>query len=316
MATRRIVRFEDMQWLGGRPARPQPRSAPAAPVLVRETRVHTAEYFKGRKGFDTKFISGLPIALPAVVGRFKGDEAPLASGHGFVLQYLHFSSVVSKSRRVPLFTACNIDGKSQVKVTRQDKDIWFYDGRIALEHQIGEELYTNNILDRGHLVRREDPVWGSNAQLANNDTFHFTNCAPQAAAMNQRIWLGLEAYILQNARVYDLKVSVFTGPVLRDDDRVYRGVGIPRQYWKVVAIRTPERPSATAYLMSQEKLLEELEFIFGQYKTYQVAIKEVEAMTGLDFGALSQYDGFSNRGVRADGRWERTEIRDWKSIRI
>jgi endonuclease G len=49
--------------------------------------------------------------------------------------------------------------------------------------------------------------------------------------------------------------------------------------------------SATAYLLSQESLLEDLEgFEFGAYKTYQVAVRKTEELTGLDFGALKGVD--------------------------
>lgn len=308
------VRLEDMVWLGGRPAALQ-TPTPAAAAQRAKPRVHEPAYFRGRQGYDANFIASLAVPLPSPGGARRGDTAPLLSGRGSELQYTHFSSIVSRSRRIPIVTACNLDGKRRVKVPRPANETWYFDGRIALEHQVGEALYEDNILDRGHLVRREDPVWGPAAKTANIDTFHFTNCAPQVAAMNQRIWLGLEDYILNNADVHDLRVNVFTGPVFRDDDRLYRGVRIPMAYWKVVAIRTATRPSATAYLLSQSKMLDELEFMFGQYKTYQLAIKEIEALTGLDFGDLSKYDGFSNRGVRT-GTFLRVELSDWKSIRI
>lgn len=311
-----IVRLEDMKWLGGRPAAPRQAPAPELEaVRARGLRIHDPGYFKGRKGYSAAFIPKLRVPLPRTVGRAQGDEAPVAGG-GHVLRFTHFSSVVSKSRRVPLFTACNIDGKAAVKIKRTDTDTWFFDGRLALEHQIGEELYEGNILDRGHLVRREDPVWGKDARVGNDDTFHFTNCAPQAGAMNQRTWLGLEDYILQNARAHELKACVFTGPVLRDDDQLYRGVRIPREFWKVVVIRTPERPSATAYLVSQAKQLAELEFAFGQYKTYQVSVREIESLAGLDFGTLSRFDGFSNPGPLESARLPRAELGGWKDIRI
>lgn len=55
---------------------------------------------------------------------------------------------------------------------------------------------SRNDLDRGHLVRRRDPVWGSTtvAAQANLDTFHLTNAAPQVAAFNQdkALWAGME----------------------------------------------------------------------------------------------------------------------------
>lgn len=308
---RGVVRLEDMRWLGGEPP---PERAEAMLERSARVRIHAPDHFKGRNGYNPRFIAGLPVPLPRNVGR-KGDEAPVAGG-GHVLRYTNFSTVMSKSRRVPLYTACNMDGRQTKKIKRAGADVWFLDGRVAVEHQVGEALYTDNILDRGHLVRREDPVWGPDAELANDDTFHFTNCAPQAGAMNQRTWLGLEDYILNNTRVHGLRVNVFTGPVLRDSDRRYRGVLIPREFWKIVVVRTPERPSATAYIVSQARELTDLEFAFGRYKTYQVAIREVEQLTGLYFGKLSRYDGFSNAGDLESARPPRVEIDDWRRIRI
>jgi len=46
----------------------------------------------------------------------------------------------------------------------------------------------------------------------------------------------LENYILENADVEDLRVSVFTGPVLSNWDTPYRWVHLPKQFWKGVVI--------------------------------------------------------------------------------
>ena len=42
--------------------------------------------------------------------------------------------------------------------------------------------------------------------------------------------------------------------------------------------------------MSQADLITDLEFVFGQMKTYQVPVTTVEAKTGLTFGRLSNHD--------------------------
>ena len=295
-ATDLVVRFADMRRLGG----PDGGAAGLESVardadLERAPRMHDADFFRGRAGYQAEFLDDLPVPMPRNEGRWKGDEAPLVSGDGHELHYTNFSVVVSQTRRIALYAACNIDGGASKRI-RRTPDVWYYDGRIALEHQVGEELYRDNELDRGHIVRREDPVWGRQSATANADSFHFTNCAPQHSGMNQRTWLGLEDYILKNSRVHELKVNVFTGPVLREEDQVYRELPIPREYWKVVVMRTEERPSATAYMISQGELIQDLEFTFGRYKTYQVAITEIESLTGLVFGDLRRFDGFSNDG--------------------
>ena len=94
----------------------------------------------------------------------------------------------------------------------RDRDVWRFDPRIPQTAQLGNDLYRGNNLDRGHQVRRLDPVWGEEdeALLAQEDTFHYTNACPQHKDLNQREWNDLEDYVLDNAGAHELKVSVLT----------------------------------------------------------------------------------------------------------
>ena len=263
------------------------------------SKIHTSEemvveelsdsWYEGSVGYDTQFL-GEDYEVPHPIFRsdLEQDIAQLKDGSN-VLHYTHFSIVMSKSRRLAYYTVVNIDGNQLMKIGRNDK--WYLDSRIEKEYQCGPELYKNNSLDRGHLVRRLDPVWGDSAEKANKDTFHFTNCAPQQSKLNQKSWLDLENYILDNAENANLKVTVFTGPVFRVDDIIYRGVQIPAEFWKIaVIVKKDGNLSATAYLQTQKNLIEDLEFAYGEYKTYQVPISKIEAITGLDFVDLRNYD--------------------------
>jgi endonuclease G len=198
----------------------------------------------------------------------------------------------------------------------RERDVWHLDGRISPSAQLGEDLYADNRLDRGHLVRREDPNWGSDAAVANADTFHFTNCAPQMDIVNQKTWLGLENYILQNARAWKERVTVFTGPIFGTNDLPYRGALIPKAFWKVIAFVSDDgHPSATAYRVGQEAELGQLEAAFGAYKTYQQSVRSIEEATGLSFGNLSAYDGLSNEEV-SHGITIRSELRTLSDVRV
>jgi endonuclease G len=261
--------------------------------------------YASRRGYDPAFLgpgahtiplAALPddlVALAAVNTAANGEPR-------YVLPYHHFSVVLNRRRRLAFFTAVNIDGAESVRIKREP-DRWSFDPRVPADEQAGEEVYASNPLDRGHLVRRLDPAWGPTpaiAKVCNDDTFHFTNCTPQHRDFNERaaLWAGLEDYILDNADNRDFRVSVFTGPVLADDDDAYRGVQLPRQFWKVVAmVRTGDALSATAYLLSQESLISGLErapadFSYGAYRTYQVPVRRIEALTRLSFGALRDAD--------------------------
>jgi endonuclease G len=74
-------------------------------------------------------------------------------------------------------------------------------------------------------------------------------------------------------------------------------VALPLQYWKIVSmVRTDGKPSVTAYLLSQESLLDEFRterttgmlpasFSYGAYRTFQVPVRRIAALTGLDLTA-------------------------------
>ena len=279
-----------------------PVAAPAGPATSLLTAERALEIFQRVTGYEADFL-GPKVSLPTLSPLILADVAPRTDGRGHVLEYVHFSVVMSKSRRLAYYTAVNIDGR-KIKTIKRDDDVWYFDPRLAREHQAGHDLYERNDLDRGHLVRRNDPVWGRPAATANEDTFHFTNCAPQHKHLNQRTWLGLEDYILNNADNFNLKVSVFTGPVFRADDMLYRGTyQLPAEFWKVVVMVRKDRTlSATAYLQTQKNLIEDLEFAYGAYRTYQVPVARIEAITGLDFGALRDHDPLADVESAAPAR--------------
>jgi endonuclease G len=248
------------------------------------------------EGYDPNFLTKT-VPFPTLNEKMRQDSVSLIDDkNSNELKYNHFSIVMSKTRKLAIYTAVNIDGK-QLRSIKRSNDRWYFDPRIEKEFQIGPKLYFNNDLDRGHLVKREDPIWGDEdtAYKANEDTFHFTNCAPQHKDFNQKTWVDLENYIIKNAKNNSLKVSIFTGPIFRDDDLVYReNFKIPKDFWKVaVMLKDNGELSATSYLQTQQNLINDLEFVYDEYKTYQVRITEIEAATKLDFGTLRDKDPMS-----------------------
>ena len=186
-----------------------------------------------------------------------------------------------RTRALALFTAVNIDGKLAQRPERES-DRWILDPRLPAGEQTGEAVYRDNPLDRGHLVRRLDPAWGTEARREGGERRHVPLHQLHARSTTtstpgSTLWAGLEDYVLDNADNANLAVSVFTGPVLADDDDRYRGVQLPRQFWKVVAmVKRSGELSVTGYLLSQAALLDDLEadreFSYGAYRTFQVPV--------------------------------------------
>lgn len=252
------------------------------------------EDYSNREGYKDEFLGDDNLVpLPKVVRdadqvvefEFEGKKQG-------VVQYQHFSVVLNRKRRMCFYSAVNIDGKLSRKATRTS---WRTDPRIPKNLQIMYECYGNvPKFSRGHMTRREDPVWGKprDAALGNSDSMHVTNVTPQMQSFNAPIWLGLEDYALQNARHDKMKISVFTGPILRDNDPVRYGVKIPRSFWKVIAFIHDETGelTATGYSISQDEHMPEEEFVFSAYETYQRPLSWIEDKAGISFLQLAGRD--------------------------
>ncbi|WP_330231205.1 DNA/RNA non-specific endonuclease [Nocardia sp. NBC_00508] len=229
-------------------------------------------------GYDPSFLAS-PISPPAVDARVRPDVATAHDGAD-VLHYTHFSLAMRRSRRFAIWVAWNIDGASIRKLSRKKID-FVKDPRLDADAQVGNELYHENRLDRGHLARRADLLWGSAAVAAkaNKDSFFYTNITPQMDDFNQSarngIWGRLEDAVFADTTVDDLKVSAFGGPVFADDDREFRQVKIPREFWKVIAFAENGELRARGFLLSQN--LQPLEALdLDEFRVFQVPLTEIE----------------------------------------
>jgi len=266
--------------------------------------------FGGRNGYDPAFLGhGLEVPLPRLTQELVQDLAIPSNAvtpEDAELRYRNFSILFSASRRMARLTAVNINGAQSVRIKRVEPDVWSFDLRIDADLQLPSSAYDDPSIDRGHLVRREDPNWGDAPDQANADTFHLTNSAPQHSSLNRsaRFWLGLEDHIIDNARTHGFRATVFSGPVLREDDTPLGPlpVGMPLEFWKVVVMPAEAGGLlATGYLVSQGNFIAELRqkrrrqetvegFQFGPYRAFQVPVAQIEELTGLDFGTLRTAD--------------------------
>ena len=183
----------------------------------------------------------------------------------------------------------------------------------------GNELYSNNRLDRGHVARRVDLNWGSiaEAKKANKDSFFFTNITPQHQNFNQSsrggLWGELENAILDDVNVEDLRISVMAGPIFSDDDPTHRDVQIPREHWKLVAYRDIDSDDVfkvKAFVLTQRDLIRDLETLeLEPFRLFQVSLENLHSRTGLDFGELENFDAFGAGSIsQPESRSQAIEI--------
>jgi len=267
------------------------------------------------RGYMPDFM-GVQLKLPEVPN---SACAPLKSGTGKEIKYLHYSSFLHKNRKLPLLCATNIKGEGY-NAPERGTDVWNSSEQVLARYQLDNSFYGNdgNTFDRGHIVRRVDTCWGGDDIVddAEKETFMWTNCTPQHKKLNQQggVWFELEQHVMENGvknKIAD--ISVFAGPVLDENDKYFKVptgklkealIQIPTEFWKIIVWKKSNgNLYAVGFLMSQwefikrkvidkpsaaaakeplpDSYFENLKF--KDHQTYQVPISVIQEKTGIKF---------------------------------
>lgn len=264
------------------------------------------------------FVVGMPNYK-----EYDNDIAINKETTNYELDYIYYSVIQSKSRRVPIISASNI---YRIKFEKVDRSGSFKkDDRINYDEQLTSKDYKqfNTIkaatIEKGHMTKREDVQWDINgdeneALDAARSTFFYPNAAPQHDSLNNGPWKYLENSVIIKGRVPEpAKVSVFTGPVLDkldpefkvrlQDGSVFK---IPILFWKVIYyLKEDGNLYRAGFLMGQinplrkDDLINEIGFRdfelvekksslkpfleFKEDENYQVPVSMIEELTKLKF---------------------------------
>lgn len=140
------------------------------------------------------------------------------------------------------------------------------------------EDYRNSGWDRGHMVPAGDTKFSEQVM---RESFYYSNVCPQNRNLNGGDWRVLE----ELCRIYAVKyerVYIVCGPIMGDN--IYGRMGphqvmIPDAFFKVLLVPVQNGYETIGFVMKNEAGHKPL-------KTYAKTVKEVEAMTGLDFFSL------------------------------
>ncbi|WP_421744265.1 DNA/RNA non-specific endonuclease [Chryseobacterium gambrini] len=273
--------------------------------------------FSNREGYNINFLN-TSLPLPMVDDNLRYqiaiNQQPSKNGKLF-LDYTNFSVLFNKDKKLPFYSAVNIEGKSNEIARVHDErgsNPWRIDNRLEVNgnnFQFTNDDYTNSGFQRGHMVRFYDPAWGKTEdkrKIAMGDTFHFTNCCPQVGKFNAGLWNDLEDYYMARSIFQDNKISVFTGPIF-NKAKLINDLLVPLNFWKVIVYNKGNEIEAIGFLISHEiamqKMLDEvmslevkrvdpslkaedIERLFNKkdLKKWTVKIKLIEEKTGIKFG--------------------------------
>jgi len=188
-----------------------------------------------------------------------------------VLKHKAYTTHYSKTKHYPVMVEWWVTKAGltcPVKVKRGDKFI--PDPLLPNETNLQND-YTGTGFDRGHNMPAADAVCD---QVANEESFYFSNMTAQYPALNRGDWKALEMLTRESALKED-SVHVWAGSI-----GVAKKIGttsVPTQCWKVIYIK---------------KSKEYLAFIFDNNTTKadgihnnQVDLDDVEKLSGFKFKA-------------------------------
>ena len=265
-------------------------------------------------GYRSDFLGGdYRVPIPKPQSSVRNYIAKINNSRAYILRYYKFSVIFNDLKRMPFISAINVDGDSDKRkdfTKRVDK--WIRDNRIDLSSQLNNDFYYKSGFDRGHMSRREDANWGDTPYEAKRNadlTCVHTNACPQVLTLNRGrsggLWGKLETVVLEKGAKKENgrtgKISVFNGPVFKDTDPIYKGVKIPMEYYKVILwINDNDKLKATAFILSQLDLVEEIDFEdLGidqniEFKEYQISLENLQELTKLDFEDLLEFDTYQS----------------------
>ena len=281
-------------------------------IFEAEKKLEDDQDFTTCSGYEADFLDDR-IPMPKPGEKLRKKLAFLKDNpSAYVLKYHHYSTMQHAVRRVPVVSAINVPRKFRYAALGKEsrKDKWLRDNRIDFDAQLDDKWYVKSGFDKGHLSRREDAEWGTNMALAKTAadmTCSYANAAPQVPALNRAIfghhgkWGTLEQKLLEEGIKLEegksSRISIFAGPLFEEDDPVYASVQVALSFFKIVAWYKDDALQATAFRLSQEKLVGKIEFEELRFdellKTEQKPIAWIEKATGLQFpSVLKKADTF------------------------
>lgn len=180
-----------------------------------------------------------------------------------------YSTTFSKSKQYPVKVewwlikdnlTCNVRAK------RGDKFI--PDPKLANETNL-QSNYTGQGFDRGHNFPSADAACD---QVANDESFYFSNMTAQYPALNRGDWKTLESFTRELALKND-STKVWCGSI--GEDKKIGTVSVPKQCWKVIYIKKTNEWLAYLFNNNTSKA--------DGIENNKVKITDIEKLTGFKF---------------------------------
>lgn len=226
-------------------------------------------------------IPGIP-ALTTSLAEVSGSGAP-----GVQVMYKGFTLSFNNQTHQANWVAYELT-REEVEQRRAERKDRFRRDTLAGLVTASSRDYTRSGYDRGHLAPAADMAWD---QEAMDQSFFFSNIAPQTPGLNRGIWKRLEDDGREWAQTHE-SLYIIAGPLFRSPVDTIGILPVPDGFFK-------------AFLVYQRSSQQALAFVFpntpevpGNLADYVLPVDSLEMLTGTDW--------FDRLPDRIERRVERT----------
>lgn len=119
--------------------------------------------------YNSKFLSGADVPMVEIDRKVHPNLvcSPACDKKNFIIGSEHYSVILNQDRRLAVVSASNIDGSLIPKEKIPRKGNFKNHPDIDADQQLGKSFYDlcGSVLDKGHLTKYEDVIWGKDLTL-------------------------------------------------------------------------------------------------------------------------------------------------------
>ena len=200
----------------------------------------------------------------------------------------NYSLFWDQNKQIPIWVAYPLNEKLVGHGKRTGA--WQYDKFMATKKQPNlKRTYQEGSVDgyiRGHLCPSNDRMRPG----MNEQTFYYTNMAPQDPYLNGGLWAWLEEHV-QRLALQAGEAWVITGCIDTDEsnwvtDVTGKRIAVPEAFFKAVLMRYPDSADTGERYEAHAWVVDNRSYGFSGFeqkaKTLEVSIDQLEAAIGLD----------------------------------
>jgi len=193
----------------------------------------------------------------------------IANGQDTVrIKHTNYETVFSKSKKYPVYVEWWVTKKKLIcKNPIKRSNNFAPDPKLVKDSDINTD-YIGSGFDRGHISPAADNQ--CSGQKAMDESFYFTNMAPQYPGLNRGEWKVLEEQTREWAKVQD---SLFIQSGCGGQVKKIKTVTVPSYCWKIITFKKSNKVQAYVFPNQPNKTI--------SFKQHKVSLDSITKLTNF-----------------------------------